>query len=386
MGKGLVCCSISFADVTLNMSADEQDVVDNTGMNSNQNDATANDQIDRNDDNAAVDAANEEDVRVSDEDVGKQEVPESNNESFDAETLKELLQELREQKMTTDTQSKIRDQEIEDLRKENEQLSKKEKARAADDMRTVANSLRDFLKSSKRKSTEVEGAGCDSKTEKKGSGDTNAPRGDEKEAKRRNTEGETFSREELVDLQNTLHKQQKIINSLQESDKRARIEAENHQKEDRSNPAGQAMKRASATPGIPESELKRLKAQTAPEHGAQTASRLGYLDCDPKICDLVDTWAADVKNGKLEMSTMNSMVRALHTTGLNAGPEIGFVKAHSNTVEDPRTNSQTIGWEFGYCLREQNPDMFNRIQDMVNGNNAHDLYKRTVMQFGAPSF
>ena len=104
-----------------------------------------------------------------------------------------------------------------------------------------------------------------------------------------------------------------------------------------------------------------------------TASRLGYEGEGQDICAVRDSSIVAVREGKLDMREFNQKMAQLHS---NVGLQVhdgGVVRANSERYRADGVPDGPLGLDFGYNLRDQNPEMCSRIQALVNSRNARDL-------------
>jgi hypothetical protein len=118
---------------------------------------------------------------------------------------------------------------------------------------------------------------------------------------------------------------------------------------------------------------KGITRKTDSDRGVVTASRLGYEAEDSDTCALRDASVCAVREGKLDLREFNQQMAQLHSNmGLQSN-DGGVVRANSDRYRADGASDGPLGLEFGYNLRDQNPQMLSRIQGMVNQRTARDL-------------
>jgi len=111
------------------------------------------------------------------------------------------------------------------------------------------------------------------------------------------------------------------------------------------------------------------------DHGVVTASRLGYEEENGHICALRDESIQSVKEGKMHLREFNHRMAQLHSSMGLQDADGGLVRASSERYRADGTPDGPMGLEFGYNMRDQNPGMCSRLQNMINERSARDLMK-----------
>ena len=130
-----------------------------------------------------------------------------------------------------------------------------------------------------------------------------------------------------------------------------------------------------SAPQLAADRSERSATKAIADHGVVTASRLGYEEETGDICAVRDESIRAVKEGKLHLREFNHKMAQLHSSAGLQDADGGIVRANSDRYRADGTPGGPLGLEFGYNMRDQNPAMCARLQEMINQRSARDLMK-----------